>query len=380
VGNVYENFGVFAFTVSEVSMFEHTGVESRLIEGLQPIRGYVVAAAIHQFFELGIFDELDGSGPRTANALGAKLGLEPDRLGALMQFLRNEGFLDEQQGAAFVVTEKARALSTFRGWYTMLIGGYGSTFLQLGDALRRGGPFATRNAGLVGIGSCAISQYDAIPLTRSLIRRAASPIRRLLDLGCGNARYLVDLCKAEREIDAWGVEPDLEGYRAAVELVRTEGLAGRIRLSCSGASEFMKGSIDFEPDCLVLGFVLHEVLGQEGEDGVIRFLRQVVDRFPAIHLVVIEVDQRMSDPAVMRHGLALAYYNAYYLLHAITPQRLESQSYWEHLFERCDLDVLAKQSVDADVDSTGLEVGYLLRRARRAMPESEEYRNGGRLQ
>jgi 2-ketoarginine methyltransferase len=361
-------------------MFEHTGVESRLIEGLQPIRGYVVAAAIHQFFELGIFDELDGSGPRTADVLAAKLGLEVDRLGALLRFLRNEGFLDGPQGLAFALTEKARALSAFRGWYTMLIGGYGATFLQLGAALRRGGPFATRNAGLVGIGSCAISRYDSIPLTRSLIRGAASPIRRLLDLGCGNARYLVDFCKAEREIDAWGVEPNPEGYRAAVELVRAEGLDGRIRLSCSSASEFMNGPIDFEPDCLVLGFVLHEVMGQEGEDGVIRFLRQVVDRFPAIHLVVIEVDQRTDDPSVMRHGLALAYYNAYYLLHAITPQRLETQRYWEHLFERCELDVLAKQSVDPAVDSTGLEVGYLLRRGRRAVPVSEQHRSRRSLQ
>src|SRR6185436_16906132 len=115
---------------------------------------------------------------------------------------------------------------------------------------------------------------------------------------------------------------------------------------------------DFEPDFIVLGFVLHEILGQSGEEAVIGFLRQLITRYPAVHLVVIEVDQRMDDPEVMAGGLGLAYYNAYYLLHPFTDQRLETRAYWARIFERAGLEIAAEDGVDPEVDSTGLELGY----------------------
>ncbi|MGZ4106951.1 MAG: 2-ketoarginine methyltransferase, partial [Tumebacillaceae bacterium] len=117
-----------------------------------------------------------------------------------------------------------------------------------------------------------------------------------------------------------------------------------------------------EPDFIVLCFILHEILGQEGVAGVERFLTRVVERFPNINIIVIEVDDRIDDPSIMQHGLSLAYYNPYYLLHYFTRQKLESKTYWEALFARCGLEILAEDTVDHEVESTNLELGYLIRR------------------
>jgi 2-ketoarginine methyltransferase len=111
-----------------------------------------------------------------------------------------------------------------------------------------------------------------------------------------------------------------------------------------------------------MGFVLHEILGQEGEAGLIKFLSQLTDRFPDICIIVIEVDNVIDNPRLMQHGLSLAYYNPYYLLHPFTNQRLESQAFWDNLFEKCQLKILAKEAIDPRVDSTGLEIGYLLQK------------------
>jgi 2-ketoarginine methyltransferase len=339
-------------------------LEQRLVDALQPIRQYVVATAIHHLFESGIYDRLLETESDDA-ALAARFDFEPERLAALLQFLCNEGYLVRNASNAVRLSDRGRALREFRGWYTMLIGGYGGTFLSLGDALKRGSDSAGRRADLVGIGSCAISHYDAIPLTRRLMAQIPSGARRILDLGCGNARYLVEFCKLLPSIEAWGVEPDRAGYEAAAALVAQEGLTDRIHLTCAGAVEFFAQDLAFVPDLTVLGFVLHELLGQQGEAGVVAFLEQLVARYPDIHLIVIEVDAKMADPASMRHPLALAYYNGYFLFHPFTRQRLESIGFWEQLFERAGLELLARDTTDADVDSTGFEVGFLLRRATR---------------
>ena len=337
--------------------------ESELIDALQPIRFYTLATCLYHLFESGIYDTLATHQSLSSQDLASQHGFDHTKLTALLKYLRNEGILDEDQGV-FSLSVKGQRFAPFRPWYTMLIGGYGQTFLQLGSKLPEDGGWATRNVMQVGIGSCGISHYDAIPLTRSLMGRVDTGLHRMLDLGCGNGLYLVEFCKAYPEIQAWGVEPDPASYQNAVNLVRQHQLEERIMLTCSSAVAFFRSAIPVEPDFVVLGFVLHEILAQEGEAGAIDFLTQLITRFPDLHLIVIEVDHQIDSPALMRHGLALAYYNPYYLFHPFTCQRLETQAYWEDLFARCDLELIHKELVNPQVDSTGLEVGYLLRKRR----------------
>ncbi len=249
-----------------------------------------------------------------------------------------------------------------QGWYVMLIGGYATTFLQMGDRLKAGSGWATRNATQVGVGSCGISHFDAIPLTRSLMAKAPTACTRLLDLGCGNGLYLAEFCKALPHIHAWGAEPDRGGYEEAAALVEREGLSDRIRISHSGAVEFLDSEFDFTPDFIVLGFVLHEILGQSGRQAVVDFLRKIIRRFPDINIIIIEVDNQFHNPRAMRHGLSLAYYNPYYLLHCFTNQKLIEDAEWQEIFSEAGLSLITRETTSDQVDSTGLEIGYLLRK------------------
>lgn len=343
---------------SEQSLAHHA-FESGLIDALQPIRQFALATAIFHLFDRGIFDRLDGE-LVDVGELADSLGLDPIRLGGLLSYLSNEDLVVLRSGNA-TLTRKGEALSSYRAWYTMLIGGYGGTFMELGEQLSAGATGAGRNIVHVGVGSCGISRYDAFPLTKALIDRMPEAPNVVCDLGCGNGMYLVEFCRYFPELRAVGIEPDEASCIAARSYITEHGFADRIDIVCDSATRFVADPKATKPDLYVLGFVLHEILGQEGEEGVIEFLKGIRADNPGTHIVVIEVSDMINNRARMEHGLAKSYYNPYYLLHYFTNQKLEPHEFWMTVYARAGFEVLAQATTSPEVDSTGLELGYLLR-------------------
>lgn len=333
--------------------------ELGLVQALQPIRGFALAAVLHQFFDSGLFEAIRDSGAISADELAAQRDLNPERTLALLRYLAVEGFLTES-GGSFAITDKATELLPYLPWYTMLVGGYGDTFLRLGEHLDAGAAPADRNLAMVGEGSCGISHFDAIPLTKRLLETIRPRPERIVDLGCGNGRYIVELCRAIPGIAARGVEPSPASTDAANKLIAAAGFSDRAQVICGDAAEVLSADFNFDPQCFILGFVLQEILGQGGRDGLVRFLRSVLTRYPDARLIVIEVDNRHDEVSFMREGLARAYYNPYYLLHPFTAQRLEPPEFWREVFDDCGGTVLLEHTTDPNVDSTGLEVGFLV--------------------
>jgi 2-ketoarginine methyltransferase len=289
------------------------------------------------------------------------LDLDQHRLRTFFAYLANEGIVTFD-GDQVGLTEKAHRFAEFRAWYTLLVGGYSRTLDQLGDALRTGAGVCSRNGRYVGLGSCDMAAFDGMPMTRSLLDRAGVASGEVLDLGCGNARYLVELCRRNPGLRAWGGEPDPGGFAAAQALVAEAGLGDRINLVNVSATQFLTNPpAACRPDLAVFGYVLQEVLGQSGEDAVVDLLRSTVERFPRINIVVIEVAHEVAKPDIMGHGVARNFWNAYYLIHPFTNQRLETREYWELLFDKAGLTVHGAVTTPRQVDSTGIELGYLLR-------------------
>jgi 2-ketoarginine methyltransferase len=335
--------------------------EQRLIEGIRPISEHFLAMALHHLFDTGLYDHLAERPHVTVETLAGLFEMDEDRLRGFLLYLANEGIVDVAHDGVRL-TPKGRHHGEFKPWYTMLIGGYASTARQMGGALRRNSPSCSRDGRYVGMGSCEISRFDGMPMTRALLADAGVECRELLDLGCGNGLYLTEFCRDMPGTRAWGAEPDRGGYDEARQLVDAAGMAGRVNLVHASATDFLRDPpADCAPDLIVFGYVLHEILAQQDEDAVIALLRGVVERFPRINVVVIEVANEIENPAVMRHGLATNFWNPYYLIHYFTRQRLEKRAYWEDLFTRAGLTAVSFVTTDPRVDSTGLELGYLLR-------------------
>jgi 2-ketoarginine methyltransferase len=333
--------------------------ETQLIDAIQPIRFHALATAIYHLFETGIYDKLS-SANYTLESLADSLSLDPAKLAGFMRYLANEGIVDIEENT-IILGLKGFQLAKFRGWYTLLIGGYGGVFLSIGDSLKINSGWAQRDDKSVGTGSCLISHFDAIPLTRSLMDDMPKKCTQILDIGCGNALYLIEFCKTTPDVLGWGVEPSRESYQESIRLVKQAKLEDRIIISNVSALEFISSPFHCDPDLVVVGFVLQEILSQNGEQGVLKFLTEITNKFPDIYIAVIEVDNQISNAKIMKHGLSLAYYNPYYLVHYFTNQMLKTADFWEEIFSKSNLEMVSKKTTDAKVDSTELEIGYLLR-------------------
>ena len=325
--------------------------EARLIEALQPIRGLALANAIHHLFQSGIYDSISTT-PIDVAHLAADLKLDSQRIEGFLRYLANEDIVALHDGLV-TLTTKGEQFRPFRPWYELFVGGYASTFQEISANLK-GTVYASRNDRLVGVGSCGISMHDALPLVRNLLSSLSAKPTCIIDLGCGDGTFLTSLVETYGTASGVGVD-SFAPIQSSVESVTF--------LRCS-ATEYIHSQAradtnnDHAGKVFLAAFLLQEILEQEGRQAVVELVRGVLSQ--AAHFAVVEVDHRPTDPSVMRHGLGLSYYNPYYLLHVITEQRLETEQFWLELFMEAGAKVVSKHKVNPQVDSTGLEVGFLL--------------------
>ncbi len=336
--------------------------EERLVDGLQPIRNFVLAQALYHFMDIGIQGTIKSCQKISVNDLAIKLHLRENRLLGLIQYLANEKYVVLENNMVCLTT-KGEEISDFQPWYKLLVGGYAETFQEISLVLKSDGPYASRDGANVGVGSCGISQHDALPMTRQLLEKIPTNFETVVDLGCGDGSYLVDLCKSMPHIKGIGLDLDPKSIKIANEAVVQNGVSNRVQVEVGSAINLPSFTEVKKPLCFITAFVFQEVLEQAGRNSIINMLTTVFEKYPDSYWIVIEVDNRAKDKDVMSNNLALAYYNPYYLIHNLTQQRLESIDYWKQLFLDAGLNVVSLTHPDPSYDSLKLKVGFLLEKA-----------------
>lgn len=320
---------------------------------------FTASIAIFHLIDQKIMDMLDEK-PCSLSEIAEKYKFNREVLQEFLLYCSNEGVLLSENGV-FSLSELGKNIFKCRGWFEMLVGGYGETYFQLGECLTGKRKYASRNTKYVSRGSCNISKYDAIPLAKDLMSLQENEDYLILDLGCGNGLYLSLFCQEIHNIKALGVEPAKDSYLDAINEIKNNDLTHRITLFNMGAIEFFDSYADQSPDYIIFAFVLHEILGQSGYDGLFEMLISIRKRFPNSELVVIEVDNKLSDYETMKTGIEKDYYNPYYLIHTLTEQKLEKTAFWKKLFREVGYHISKELTVDEYLDPSKLEIGFLLK-------------------
>jgi 2-ketoarginine methyltransferase len=323
------------------------------------IRGFVASKVLWQLMRSGVLTDLREG--LSLEQIAATREFDPYLLRTVFEYLAVEDLLVKSGPAhapTFWLSEYGQHFRHYEGWFNILIGGYENVFSNIGAMLRDGAGTHPRDGRWVGTGSCEISQYDTIPITKEFIRRVKPDATTVVDFGCGNALYLCTLARELEGIQAIGIEPDRAAYEAGLSKVAELGLEEQVRLVNVDALDY---KIDTPPDFILMGFILQELIAQVGRERLVDYLRKLGAAFPTSYLMVMEVDYDVDNHKVMRSPIGIGYYNPYFLLHPFTNQLLIPKQSWDEIFADAGYEVIIDEVTSPKADPSGLGICYVLK-------------------
>lgn len=333
--------------------------KNQLVTGLEPIRQMFLAQIIYFCFKHDLIDYFIETKKVSARGLAQFKSWNEYRSNALLQYLANEGFFETHENL-YLITNRCEEIAPMWPWYRLLVGGYGHTLNDLDQILSDRESYASRNAPEVGVGSCGISQHDALLMTVEMLSPCIQDIDLIVDVGCGDGSFLLDLCQKLPSVRGVGVDPEPESVKSANDKSKELGLSDRVQFVRGSSADIPIEENDERSICFLTAFVLQEILEQDSRSAIQEMIKTRISGRQNRYWSIIEVRNEYDNHSVMRDELALSYYNPYFLIHCLTEQKLEKADFWEELFAESGVSVVATTTTRPSYDDTELKIGYLL--------------------
>jgi SAM-dependent methyltransferase len=308
-------------------------------------KGYYVAKALLALWRLGLLERAGSGDGVDVEAVAAEGGFEAWQLEPLLDYLIVRGWLERDDGV-YRLTERGRASRPYFGYLSTMIGAYEPVFTRVED-LATGkidyGRDVVRSHEEMTRGLTALE--DRLMGTVTEVVRA-SGARKVLDLGCGSARMLANICALDDSIEAVGLDVDPDSCAVARETAEREGLDGRLTIVQGDAFDLRRSlppEVAEGIDAVTVMFLLHEILRQRGREGTVDLLRGIADFIrPDGRLVIVEVSGTKDH--VYREKLLFV--PEYELLHEYTNQRLAPRPEWEAMVAEAGMEVVEAAPVN----------------------------------
>jgi SAM-dependent methyltransferase len=223
--------------------------------------------------------DLHGDDPKSADAM----------LHASLRYLEHRGVV-VRRADRLVLSDRGREICRDKGYLVWLVGGYGVPLCRVSDFVGSGRPYGeeyVRDGKWVANGAAMLGRTDVVPAVLGLVDRIGAT--HVLDLGCGNAKFLTRLC-GQLGCAGLGVDLSPAACAEAEKVVTAANLTDRVEIVVGDA-----GNLEAIPgiesvDLVVTMFLLHEILAQ-GRDVLGRYLRDMARQLPpGAHLLIAEVE------------------------------------------------------------------------------------------
>jgi SAM-dependent methyltransferase len=300
--------------------------------GFAFFEGFVVTSVFASLEMAGILERLE-EGALSIGSLDAQDKDASALLAAALLYLTRRGLL-EREDDAYTLTELGRAVSKDKGYLVWLNGGYAAPLSQLDRFIageRRYDVDVTRDGRWVADGSALLGREDVVPAALELLEGVE--FERVLDLGCGNARFLAKMLEQSGERTGIGVDVSAAACEQARELVHAAGLDGRVEIVQGDAIQLEEVELDRIQLVTVL-FMLHEV-SSVSRASAVEFLARLSSRLPhGAHILVAEVEPALGSSLSER-----LFTPEFTLMHAMMRQSLLTEDSWREVFAEGGFDV-----------------------------------------
>jgi ubiquinone/menaquinone biosynthesis C-methylase UbiE len=285
---------------------------------------------IQTLLHTGFLDALRG-GAQSAEEYATNHNLDPTVLHALCEALYARRILT-RQGERFGLDETGRLIvetNLGRGWIELAYG-YEPVLQNLEPLLRKQASYGRevlRDGEFVGVGSGLASVDFYFPLVAQLI--AAGKRHKVLDIGCGDGKFLRYLCSTVPGVEGIGIDLSPAAVEAGRRMIAQENLE-RVRLFVGDAMELKKLKHETAGvDCAATFFVLHELCDNNGNRKTLEFLRSFRETLPGVPFHVIETIRPTAQEMRKRPGPAIEYF----LFHDLSQQHPISRKEWRKLYQ-----------------------------------------------
>ena len=293
-------------------------------------RGFYQTLVLKALFNIGFFEAFEDGAALNLERFADENDLDLEVLNILCDYLLSRGLLD-RQGRDYVLTADGKLVAQFSSGTYQIIHAYSDVFFSLEELLRKQkhyGREINRKSDYVAKGSGAVGKLLAFPLMAHLITE--NKFTRVLDLGCGDASFLIDLCQRNDQVSGFGLDISPEAIEAGEANLAAKKINGKIQLFVSDMFKIGEMAEELSGmDAATSVYVLHELL-RHNKAEALHMLRQFRTHFPGVRLLVCEVIRHTPDVLREKPGGIIEIQ----LFHGLSKQQIFSREEWREVFEQ----------------------------------------------
>jgi SAM-dependent methyltransferase len=273
---------------------------------LEIIEGFYLAHVINHFYQNGVLGRLTGE--RDASEIAGEFGYDLELFEALLDFAyQSTDILLRNRAGRYLLNPKYEHYYSLGFQFDKFIGSYGPALVQLEQSLRS----KTLGRQLVNR-KVEARAYHTIgsppnPLVSEVIRELK--LHSLLDLGCGPATLLTELCEADPTFRAWGIDESAAMCKVARERVARAKLSERIRIVHADARNLgthLRPQVRQRIEALQSKGLFNELF-RYGNEEAIKYLLRLKKWFPGRLLFIVDYYGKLTHvpnvAAKYRHTL-----------------------------------------------------------------------------
>ncbi len=300
---------------------------------LRYARSYMTMQCVLALEKTGFIKSLKKSGSISVEDYSDRHSLDLRYMEAVCEYLYVLGILVKQERSYVLSSKGEKFLRLTMGTF-YFVHAYSPLFEELPALLQKKKKYKEdvfRREKYVAEATADVSQWIPIPAVRKIIDKYG--FNHILDLGCGSARFLMQLCE-KPGLRCVGVDISEESIEHGKELLKRAGLQDRVELFVGDIFNITSKSANFEKtEVMTSMYVLHEFL-YEGKSTLIDLLADLKKHFPEKYLLVCELC-RQEPGRMRRNPTAIA---EHHLFHAISQQGLMTSGQWLELFGEAGYD------------------------------------------
>lgn len=295
----------------------------------QTVRGYYTTRAIIALLNVGFFDELRKQGVINPQTFAQTHNLDLTVLQPLCDYLYQQHILGRDGDFYRFEATGRLMIEELEGAYYVVYA-YEDVFYNLEPMLRREKQYGTdvrRRSHYVAKGSGGVGKLLAFPMVAELVQRLG--YKCILDLGCGDATFLIDLCQRVPGLRAYGLDIAPEAVAEANVNIQRHGLQDRITPVVGDVTNITPELREQlrDVDAATSVYVIHEFAGVSKEL-IVAALRGFRTAFPGKTLILCEVMRHSPDEIHAKPGGIMEIQ----LFHELSRQRLVSRPEWHAYF------------------------------------------------